>query len=282
MNNIKLTILGGDYRYKILKDLLEKENFQVSSYANPHINSEDCLDKSLINANAVICPIPITKNNKLNIEEKYNINEIELLNSMLKNNVNLLIGGVIPSHIHKNAKGLKIKTIDLFSLESLAIKNAIPTAEGAIMIAMEESDKVLFNSNTLVIGYGRCGKILSKYLKAIGSNVSITYRNLTDMAYIEAYGYTPLNILNLKSNLKKYDIVFNTAPSMILNKDMLEEIKKETIIIDLSQAPGGVDYTLAKELGIKALYCPGLPGRVAPFTAAQIIKDSILDIIKNS
>ena len=201
---------------------------------------------------------------------------------MLKNNVNLLIGGVIPSHIHKNAKGLKIKTIDLFSLESLAIKNAIPTAEGAIMIAMEESDKVLFNSNTLVIGYGRCGKILSKYLKAIGSNVSITYRNLTDMAYIEAYGYTPVNILNLKSNLKKYDIVFNTAPSMILNKDMLEEIKKETIIIDLSQAPGGVDYTLAKELGIKALYCPGLPGRVAPFTAAQIIKDSILDIIKNS
>ena len=43
---------------------------------------------------------------------------------------------------------------------------------------MENSFKTIFNSNCLVLGYGRCGKILANMLKGIGANVDVTYRKM--------------------------------------------------------------------------------------------------------
>lgn len=74
----------------------------------------------------------------------------------------------------------------------------------------------------------------------------------------------------------KYDIIFNTIPSMILDKERLNLLKKETIIIDLASKPGGVDFTTAKELGLNARLELGLPGRIAPITSAEYIYNVVL------
>lgn len=76
------------------------------------------------------------------------------------------------------------------------------------------------------------------------------------------------------------NVVFNTIPEMILDKEMLEFVENDCIIIDLASKPGGVDVDAAKDLGIKVISALGLPGKVAPVTAAMVIRDTIYNIIE--
>lgn len=283
MSKTKFAIIGGDYRYKILKDLFEKDGYMTSIYGNIYTESTDSFDSCITDSKAVICPIPITKNNAtINMSENFKITIDELLNSMSTHGVKILTAGVIPDSFMQKSDYMGISSVDLFSREDVAINNAIPTAEGAIMTSIQESSKVLFKSKVLVIGYGRCGKILSNMLRGIGAEVSVTYRKKSDEAYINACNCTPVDIKYFERHLSEYDFIFNTAPALVLNNENLKRIPKNTVIIDIAQAPGGIDYSYARKLNLKAIYCPGLPGRVAPYTAAEILKSAIMDIVLES
>lgn len=276
-------ILGGDLRYKFLYEMLTNENFTVYSYNNKYIENKDninSLDEFLDKIDILIAPIPFTKDNKnvFNIENE-NINIKELIEKTIKFKIKAFFGGIINKDIIKTLEENNIKTFDFFEDNSIAILNAIPTAEGAIQTAMENSFKTIFNSNCLVLGYGRCGKILANMLKGIGANVDVTYRKNEDFAYINTYGLNSINLYKIKDNINKYDFIFNTIPYEILNKEILDYINKNTIIIDLASAPGGVDYNYARELNLQAIYCPSLPGRVAPYTAGKILKDKIISFL---
>lgn len=283
MSRTKFSIIGGDNRYKLLKELFEKDGYAVSIYGNMYTESTDTAETCLLGSSAVICPIPITKNEQtINLNENFKLTIDELFNTMNMQDIKILIGGVLSEKFKEKALSYNITPTDLFSREDVAINNAVPTAEGAVMTAIQESDKVLFKSKTLVIGYGRCGKILVSMLKGIGADVSVTYRNKKDEAYINAYGCSPLSIKDFDINLTQFDFIFNTAPAPVLNKENLKRIRKDTVIIDIAQAPGGIDYSYARKLNLKALYCPGLPGRVAPRSAAEILKAAIIDIVLES
>lgn len=280
MSRFRFGIMGGDYRYKIMHEMLFNDGYIVKAYCNNHIkNCFDNIDDFLDDIDVLIAPIPCSKDdihifftdcNEILIED--------LFEKMHRRNIKIFIGGVITDKIKTEAGKHSIKTIDYFELEEVAVKNAIPTAEGAIQTAMIESNKTLFASNVLVLGYGRCGKILSNMLKGIGANVYVTYRNEKDSSYIKAFGMNGFNLYELKSYIGKFDFIFNTIPSDIINKEILKKVRKSSVIIDIAQAPGGVDFNFARNLNLKALYCPGLPGRVAPYTAAEILKEATINI----
>ncbi len=279
LSRINFAIFGGDYRYKYLYELLKSDGYGVKVYDNINVSESEILaDKALCDADVLITPIPFSKDNKNVILNTTSINIDDLINMINHNSIKTVIGGVINSDIRKKFNTAGITIYDFFSFEEVAIKNAIPTAEGAIMTAMQESDKTLFGSRVLVMGYGRCGKILSSTLKGIGANVSVTYRKQSDKAYIDAGGMQSVNIKEIISFVNYYDFIFNTIPAKIIDKEILKRISKEAIIIDLAQAPGGVDYSYAKKLNIKSLYCPGMPGRTAPYTAADILKNIVVNI----
>lgn len=277
-------ILGGDFRYKFLYDMLCNEDHLVYSHNNKYIEDKDnnTLDEFLYKIDILIVPIPFTKDNKtlFNIENEI-ISVNTLIEKIINYNIKMVFGGLIDKKLIEKLAKNNIKTFDFFEDNSIAILNAIPTAEGAIQTAMEQSFKTIFNSNCLVLGYGRCGKILANMLNGIGANVDVTYRKDEDLAYIKAYSLSPIYLYKIKENIKKYDFIFNTIPYEILNKDILKNINKNTIIIDLASAPGGLDYTYARDLNLKAIYCPSLPGRVAPYTAGEILKNKILEKISS-
>lgn len=276
-------ILGGDLRYKFLYEMLKKENYNVFSYRNKHIDKDvsfENLDDFLNKIDVLITPIPFTKDNKTVFNIDIETIEIDtLINKTIDFKINSFFGGLLPKELIEKLEENNIKTLDFLNDNSIAILNAIPTAEGAIQTAMEQSFKTIFNSKCLVLGYGRCGKILANMLKGIGANVDVSYRKDEDCSYIKAYGLNPINLYKVKNSIEKYDFIFNTIPSEILNKDLLENVNKDVIIIDLASAPGGIDYNYAREININAIYCPSLPGRVAPYSASQILKDKILQII---
>ena len=148
------------------------------------------------------------------------------------------------------------------------IPNAVPTAEGAIEIAIAETPFTIH------------GKILSKDLYALGAQTYVEARKYADLAMIEGHGYEPLPLDNLKEHIHEFDIIFNTIPSLILDDEILTKVKKDALIIDLASKPGGIDFDAAKSYGLKVIWALSLPGKIAPVSSGAIIKDTIMNIIK--
>ncbi len=76
----------------------------------------------------------------------------------------------------------------LFCPEELAVANAVPTAEGAIQIALEELPITLHGARALVIGYGRLGKALAQRLDGLGARVTVAARSWEALAWAQSRG----------------------------------------------------------------------------------------------
>ena len=175
--------------------------------------------------------------------------------------------------------------IDYFLREELQIKNAVPTAEGALALAMNELPITLSGAKAAIIGYGRIGKILAAKLKALNANVTVAARKTTDLALAESVGLDTLHLViddernTLEALTSGYDVIFNTVPSWLLDEKIVNIMSHETLIIDLASAPGGIDIHAAKERGLKVIWALSLPGKNSPYTAGKIIAQTIVQIL---
>ena len=151
---------------------------------------------------------------------------------------------------------------------------------GPIQIAIENTNKIIHGSNVLILGFGRIGKVLARKLAGLSVKVTCAARKDEDLAWIQAYGHKATNINNLGENLKEYDIIINTIPHMILTEQKLKNVKKECLLIDLASNPGGIDKKAIKDMNLKLIWALSLPGKVAPTTSAEFIKETIYNILK--
>lgn len=278
----KISIIGGDLRIVKLTEMLIEEGVEVFSYGLEKAEITDLnycenLEQAINKSEIILGPIPFSSNGKT-INTPFGNNKIaveEFLNNL---SGKTLIAGGIKQDIYDIASENNIKVIDILKREELAVLNAVSTAEGTIKIAIEETPRNLHRSNVLVLGFGRVGKILSNMLKGLGANVACEARKNSDLAWIKAYGYEPIPISNLKENLHKYDIIINTIPYIILDKDNLENVRKDAIVIDLASHPGGVDKDAIKEKQIKFIWALSLAGKVSPVTSAEFIKETLYNI----
>ena len=145
---------------------------------------------------------------------------------------------------------------------------------------MEETQRTVHGSKVLVMGFGRIGKVLAKMLDGIGAKVSCEARKDEDIAWIKAYGFEPVHLNNLNEKLNEYDMIINTIPFQILNSERLEFVKKDVVIIDLASNPGGVDRKVAKEKNLKLIWALSLPGKIAPLTSAEFIKEVLYHVLE--
>ena len=192
----------------------------------------------------------------------------------------LLFGGKPDESLIKLALEKHIDIFDYFGREEFAIRNAVPTAEGALQLAMEELPITLSGSRCIVLGYGRIGKLLSHMLRDLHARVQVAARSQRDLAWIRTLGMEPVKYPHLSQVLSQADVVFNTVPSPILGREELQALKPNALVIDLASRPGGVDFATANLLGVKVIWALSLPGKVAPLTAAEIICDTILNMIE--
>ncbi|MBU5426036.1 dipicolinate synthase subunit DpsA [Tissierella pigra] len=282
---MKIVVLGGDRRSIKLAELLKYDgyNVQVFGFDRSEVNSlkfSENLYYAIENAKIIIGPLPCSEDNILLNTPLYseNIKIDEVFEYMTDEQI--FIAGKISDEVLKKAKANNILTIDLFNREEMTVLNSIPTAEGAIEIAMKEMDITLHDSKAMILGFGRIGKILAKMLQGIGAKVYVEARNYADLGWIHSYGYNPVHLDKMKDLIGEMDVVFNTIPSMILTEEVLLELNKDALVVDLASKPGGVDFEKAKDLGIKTIWALGLPGKTAPTTAAGILKNTIYNIIE--
>ncbi|MEJ6951663.1 dipicolinate synthase subunit DpsA [Natronospora cellulosivora (SeqCode)] len=282
---MKIAVIGGDKREEILIDYLADIGYKISvlsnnQYDKKNIGSINNIKDCLYEADVVIAPMSSTdKDGFLKatfLEKKIKLDEAFF--SQLKEGCIFLIG-ILKNEIKEIAESLSIEYIELAKLDNLAIMNAIPTAEGAIKIAIEETDTTLYNSKILVYGLGKVGYSLAWRLKALGAQTYAVTRDKGAIARGKDIGIKMIKYDQLQHFLPKMNIIFNTVPAKIIDYKSLLLLNKKSVIIDLASAPGGIDFKSADKMGIKTILALGLPGKVAPRTAGKILADIIPDLI---
>lgn len=239
------------------------------------------IEGELFNCHALLLPIPY--NDALgNINAKTSTMKISPKTIMegAQEHMPLLVLGKADKAFIDLASKKGMDYLDLTGEEAFAVLNAIPTAEGAIWRAMEMTNFTIHGSKVLVLGYGRIGKSLSRMLKGIGARVTVVARKAEDLAWIEENGYTAVHLRDLIESLPSQNIIFNSIPHLIMDRNKLLAVDRKAAIIDLSSYPGGVDFIAAEELGIKSSLDLGLPGKVAPKTSAEIIIKVMMDSLR--
>ncbi len=260
----KVTIIGGDSRLITVKEQLENQGFTVDTmglFENDNGN--------LATSKVVILPVPTTRDG-VNVYTPLTGKIIPL--SFVEDSASRDAQVLCCNYNFKNRK-----CTDYNCLDSYALLNAVPTAEGAVKIAIENTPFTLWRARVLVIGYGRVGKIVADRLKSMGSTVTVSARKTSDFALITALNMEKTDTRLLNEKPLDYDIIFNTVDFPVIDDNTLKNMKCKCII-DLS-SKGGFNLELAKALGITAIKAPGLPSLVAPKTAGEILAETILDIL---
>lgn len=293
-------IIGGDKRILYLAQDLKEEKNNIKLYGfdklfdNEEIFEDDDfkMAKSLneIDKNdIIISAFPMSfdgENIYAPFAKEDKIIKLDELEKILKDENHILFAGKIPDKIKKQNENKKEQTenqtgiYDFYDDEKITILSTISTAEGAIAKAIEETEISLDGANVLVLGFGRVGKMLANKLHAMNANVYVEARKERDLAWIRALGYNSIPLTKLNENLCKMDIIFNTVPAMILDKEKLILLNRKILIIDLASKPGGVDFETCKKMKFNASLYSGIPGKVAPRTVATYLKDYIMDKIK--
>ena len=284
----KIAIIGGDLRIIKLAIMLAYDENEIYTFglekadelkSKKNIIQCDSIKKAIQNVEIVIGPIPFSSNGKT-INMPFSDKEITTREMMHVINAKVLIAGGISPEVYEMANDEYIEIIDIMKREELAVLNTIATAEGTIQIAIENTNKIIHGSNVLILGFGRIGKVLARKLAGLSVKVTCAARKDEDLAWIQAYGHKATNINNLGENLKEYDIIINTIPHMILTEQKLKNVKKECLLIDLASNPGGIDKKAIKDMNLKLIWALSLPGKVAPTTSAEFIKETIYNILK--
>ena len=282
-----ISIVGGDLRIIRLIEMLISDGYKVYTYGLEmseellQMDVEMCstIEETVSYSKVVVGPIPLSSDRK-NVSTPFSKMKLSLEDFLKVIKGKKLIAGNILDFFKEELNKENIQYIDLIKREEFAVLNAIATAEGTIQIAMEETQRTVHGSKVLIMGFGRIGKVLAKMLDGIGAKVSCEARKDEDLAWIKAYGFEPIHLNDLNDKLNEFDIIINTIPFQILNNDRLELVKKDVVLIDLASNPGGVDRKAAKEKGLKLIWALSLPGKVAPLTSADFIKEVLYHVLE--
>ncbi|MEG2857506.1 MAG: dipicolinate synthase subunit DpsA, partial [Clostridia bacterium] len=262
-------IVGGDMRQAYLAELLAADGHAVTTYALEKYNFSDAVTKSYNlqelarRVDCVVLPLPVMQEDGiLNTPLSQDAYLLEDIFNLFTTGQTVVAGKVSHSLFEKAGRS-GVRLFDYLEREEFSVSNAIPSAEGAIGIAMDELAITLREAKCLVVGFGRIGKLLAHYLHGFGSDVTVSARKFGDIAWINAYGYHALNTLSLGGTLSEFDVIINTVPCEVLGGALLRELKHGCLCIDIASKPGGIDFNTAKKLGIKTIWALSLPGKVA-------------------
>lgn len=187
--------------------------------------------------------------------------------------------GMAKPYLKELCRDYNRELVELFERDDVAIYNSIPTAEGAVMMAIQNTDITIHGSVCMVLGLGRTGMTLARTLQGLGAKIKAGVRREEMFARAEEMGFEPFYMPDLVRQSGDVDLLFNTIPHMIVTAQVIAHLPLRACIIDLASKPGGTDFRFAEKRGIRALLAPGLPGIVAPKTAGRIIANSLVQLI---
>ena len=255
----KFLVIGGDLRQILCAKALKKRGYDVKIYGfscdytqdlDMSGNSPDTqknLEDDILHTDFILLPLPLTIDN-ININTPLSDKKLKISDITSRvNDSHVIFGGRIPQEFFSEIGSNKAnKVYDYAKNEEFLIKNAKITAEGAFDIIFSETPFSVYNSEILILGYGRIGKILAPVAKSLNARVSVAARKTEDLTWISVNGFNPVKYTNLRDGIEKYNIIINTVPSRIFVSDLIYSLSKDCLVLDLASKPGGGDLVLDK------------------------------------
>ncbi len=172
--------------------------------------------------------------------------------------------------------------IDYFEREELQVMNAVPTAEGTVEIAIRELPVTINGTSVLITGFGRIATVTARYFRALGAEVYVAARKVSDLAKIRLLGYMPVDIRDenrFSEAVGSVRLIINTVPAAVFDKRCIGFMGKKTVFIELASLMSLEDTEMADKQGVKVIWARSLPGKTAPVTAGFVIADTIANIV---
>src|SRR5690625_5289005 len=251
-----MAVIGGDARYlELIRQLQILPNttivlvgFDKIEQGFTGLAQVDFQDLAVEKLDAVIIPITGT-NEEGNIEAVYSDQSIQLTKEWFQRlkKTTPVFTGIANEYLMSVTADVGVTLIPLLNRDDVAIYNSIPTAEGTIMMAMENTDYTLHSSKVIVVGFGRVGHTVANKFSALGANVSVSANSVKDLARITEMGLFAIPLDELHEQVNTCDILINTIPAKIINKKTIQQLPAHSLIIDLASKPGGTDFDYAQQ-----------------------------------
>jgi dipicolinate synthase subunit A len=183
-----------------------------------------------------------------------------------------IMAGLVDPAVRDQAEGHGIHVISYRESERFLWQNAVVTAEGAVAYAVRATGYGLFQRPVAVLGFGRVGRLLAQRLRALGAQVRVLDREADHRAQAQAEGLSALPLL--PEGLGSIEILFNTIPYPVITREW-ERLLMDVCVFELASTPGGVapEVDCAK---LSLVRLPGLPGKIAPKRAAEIVWETVM------
>lgn len=287
LTGTQVAFIGGDARQlEVIKRLVELDasvtiiGFDNLSQSFSGATPSEMREDIFTGQDAILLPVVGTDENGI-VDAVFSSREIKLTEahiSRLPKHAKVYTGMAKP-YLKTICAQHEIALVELLERDDVAIYNSIPTAEGAVMMAIQHTDITIHNSVCVVLGFGRTGITMARLLQGFGAKVLVGVRRDEHFARAYEMGFHPFYTKDLKAHVGNADLLFNTVPSLIVTAQIIAAMPPHTVIIDLASKPGGTDFRYAERRGVKAVLAPGLPGIVAPKTAGRIIASVVSQLL---
>ena len=269
-------VFGGDRRQTALAELLRADGQEV------HVRGmgdgpEDY--EGLSRADCVVLPMPVSVRPGLLFAPLSPVERplAPILGGISRRS--FLCGGRADPSVRALTDREGLVLWDYFAREELAVANAVPTAEGALCLALEHLDMTIHGASVLILGFGRVGQATALRFRALGAEVTVAARRYEALALAEGLGCRAEK-LPCVSRPDRFDLVINTVPAPLADAAFLARLSPDCLLLDLASLPGGVDFDAARARGLRAIHALSLPGKSAPITAGAAIRDAIYHMLE--
>lgn len=216
-----------------------------------------------------IFPTPVSK-----LEQKQEI--VEKLKEELTREENVRVyGGAFPVHWMTFFEENQIPYLDFMKQKSVVEGNAMITAEATIAEILKYSSYSISGQKILVMGFGVCGKAIGEKLKSLGAKITIVARSKKARNAARERGYEAVDFNECLDLAKESLCVVNTVPALVVTKELISNLPKDSLIVDIASKPGGTNFEAAKEYGIHSVHALGLPGKYTTKSSALLLKTAI-------
>ena len=278
MAKYTVAVLGGDERMPYAGRRLASSGFFVRSFgmvgeSGEGVSACASVTAALDACDLVLLPVPLSRDGRTLWAPA--LSSPPTLSDILAH---------APSHARIFGGGEldDARFFDYASRPDFAQANAIPTAEGALLLAMQKLSCTVSGARVGVVGFGRVGKAVAALFRAAGARVTVFARRTEVCAVASVLGYCAAPLSELCHRARELTCLINTVPSPVIGHETLCVMTPSALVLELASEPYGVDFEAARTFGVQAVLARALPGRFSPETAGYAIAHTVLTMLCES
>lgn len=275
MSERKLVILGGDKRLDYVYDKFSENNkscVRINSYTE---NLSDVISGAVY----IVLPVPCcdSKSNIFSVNKDFKLS-CDALVEMLSDK-NIVFGCNFSKELIYQLGRKNIIYYDLNRNEEFLIYNAFLTAQSALRLMLENTEALLTDKRVLITGFGRVSRALAHTLKGVTPDITVCARKKEQLNEAYCLSYKTTTYDKLSDTISNYDIIFNTVPDRIFDKEKISLFKGDAVYVELASSPYGADRNDFEISNKQYILAGGLPGKYTPYSAGKKIAEIIEKLI---